>query len=143
MPNLATALKSEIARVARKELRNEIEPLKRAIAAQRAAIAKLRQQLQEQQRLLRHSSKRGGSGFAPPDLASEKQLRFSPTRLKKQRQKLDLSAETFGKLVGASGQSVYLWESGRTRPSASSLAAIAALRGIGKRELQGRLDALP
>jgi hypothetical protein len=34
------------------------------------------------------------------------------------------------------------WESGKTKPRPQSLAAIAALRGIGKREVAARLEAL-
>jgi len=58
------------------------------------------------------------------------------------RKRLGLSAADFGLLIGASGQSVYAWEAGKTRPNADSLAAIAALRGIGKRAVEARLAAL-
>ena len=58
------------------------------------------------------------------------------------RERLGLSAEDFGMLVGASGQSVYLWEQGKSKPRVKNLKAIAALRGIGKREVAQRLAAL-
>jgi hypothetical protein len=37
---------------------------------------------------------------------------------------------------------VYSWERGKSKPRAANLVAIAALRGIGKREVATRLDAL-
>ena len=58
------------------------------------------------------------------------------------RKRLGLSAADFGLLVGASGQSVYAWEQGKARPRGKNLAAIAALRGVGKREVVERLATL-
>ena len=58
------------------------------------------------------------------------------------RKRLNLSAEDFGLLVGATGQSIYAWESGKSKPRPKNLAAIAALRGIGKREVTARLNQL-
>ena len=50
------------------------------------------------------------------------------------------SAADFATLLGVSGQSVYKWEHGEARPRARQLEAIAALRGIGKREAAARLE---
>ena len=58
------------------------------------------------------------------------------------RKRLGLSAADFGLLVGATGQSIYAWETGKTKPRPQALAAIAALRGIGKREVEARLASL-
>jgi DNA-binding transcriptional regulator YiaG len=52
---------------------------------------------------------------------------------------MGLSAAEFAALIGVSGQSVYKWEHGEARPRARQLEAIAALRGIGKREAAARL----
>ena len=41
--------------------------------------------------------------------------------------------------VGVSGLTVYNWEAGTARPRASHLAAIAALRSMGKKEAAARL----
>ncbi|MEW6703342.1 MAG: helix-turn-helix transcriptional regulator [Pseudomonadota bacterium] len=142
MPNIAAVLKEEIARVARKAVRHEIESLKKTVGAQRSQIAQLKRLLQEQQRLLRAKAKAAPNGAqAPADMPQEK-LRFSAARLAAQRKRLDLSAQEFGRLVGVTGHTVYIWESGKSRPTAEKLAAIASLRKIGKRELQARLAAL-
>ena len=58
------------------------------------------------------------------------------------RKRLGLSAANFGLLVGATGQSVYAWEAGKAKPRAQNLAAIAALRGVGKREVAKKLAEL-
>jgi hypothetical protein len=51
-----------------------------------------------------------------------------------------LSAADYGKLVGASGLSVYHWESGKTRPRPAQVAKLVAVRGLGKREVMKRLE---
>jgi DNA-binding transcriptional regulator YiaG len=43
-------------------------------------------------------------------------------------------------LIGASGQSVYKWEEGKSRPRQKNLTAIAAIRSIGKKEALARLQ---
>ena len=58
------------------------------------------------------------------------------------RKRLGLSAQGIGLLIGASSQSVYNWEEGKARPQAKHLAAIAAIKSIGKREALARLEAL-
>lgn len=70
------------------------------------------------------------------------QFRFRAAGMASNRKRLGLSAADFGLLVGASGQSVYAWETGKSRPRAQNLAAIAALRGVGKKEVASRLAAL-
>ncbi|MFM8575649.1 MAG: helix-turn-helix domain-containing protein, partial [Limnohabitans sp.] len=57
------------------------------------------------------------------------------------RKKLGLSAAEMGQLIGVSPQSIYHWETGKTRPRASQLEAIAAVRKLGKREVAARLSA--
>jgi DNA-binding transcriptional regulator YiaG len=52
-----------------------------------------------------------------------------------------LSADDIGLLVGASGQSVYNWESDKARPRAQHLPALAALRTLGKKEAAAVLAA--
>jgi transcriptional regulator with XRE-family HTH domain len=55
------------------------------------------------------------------------------------RQKLGLSANEMGRLLGVSGQSIYLWEAGKAKPRASQLPAIAKVRKMGKREVRSQL----
>ncbi|MFC5496861.1 helix-turn-helix domain-containing protein [Caenimonas terrae] len=144
MPNIANLLKEEIARVARKEVRAETKGLKNAIAPYRAQIADLKRRTRELElqikRLGRVTAKVAAA--APGEEPDQRHLRFSAKGLATQRRRLGLSAQAFGALIGASGQSVYKWEEGKTRPRAKHLPAIAALRSIGKKEAAARLAAL-
>ena len=144
MPNIANLLKNEIARVARKEVRAETRGLKNSIAPYRSQIAELKRRTRElelQIRRLGRASARAAPAGGDED-AGPRNLRFSAKGLATQRQRLGLSAQAFGALIGASGQSVYKWEEGKTRPRAKHLPRIAELRGIGKKEAAARLAAL-
>ena len=68
--------------------------------------------------------------------------RFSAKGLKANRERLGLSADNYGKLVGVSGLSIYNWEQGKARPRESSIDALLKIRGIGKREAANRLQAI-
>lgn len=141
MPNIAAVLKDEIARIARKEIRTQTTEFKKASAQYRAHIAALRRRIDELERELKRASKAvARAGASPAEAEPESpNRRFSATRFAAQRRKLGLSAADFATLLGVSGQSVYKWEHGEARPRARQLEAIAALRGIGKREAEARL----
>jgi DNA-binding transcriptional regulator YiaG len=143
MPNIASLLKSEISRVARKEARSETQGLKKAVATSRTEIAALKRRVHVLEQELRRLSKTSASA-APVELneTSSQTLRFSAKGLASQRQRLGLSAEDCGLLVGASGQSVYNWEAGKARPRAKHLPAIAALRTLGKKAAVAQLASL-
>lgn len=138
MPNLSTILKGEITRLARKEIKTAIEPLRKANATHRKEIAELKRLVALLQRDLRAASKPDKTPVTVGE-ASPRSPRFSAKGLKSLRAKLGFSAADFGLLVGASGQSIYKWETGKAVPRASQQAALAAIRGLGKREAGKRL----
>jgi DNA-binding transcriptional regulator YiaG len=140
MPNIGTVLKSEISRVARRELRGETQALKKSISQYRSQIADLKRRMQALEQQVKRAGRRGvqAAAAAPPDASSH--LRFSAKGLAAQRRRLGLSAASVARLLGVSALSVYKWESGKTRPRARQIEAIASLRGMGKREALKRLE---
>ena len=140
MPNIASALKAEISRLARKEVRSELAALKKASAQHRAHIVSLRRELDSLERAVRTARKQTARAV-PEDGEQEPQaLRFRASGLASHRKRLGLSAAEFGKLLGVSGQSVYKWEAGEVRPRRSQLEAIAVVRKMGRREALARLQ---
>jgi DNA-binding transcriptional regulator YiaG len=121
MPNIASTLKAEISRVARKEVRAEIETLKKASVAHRASIADLRRQVSALEKELRRVAKGGTRSTAAFHSDAEPgggtKRRFSATRLAAHRAKLGLPAASYGQLVGVSGQTIYHWEQGASADS--------------------------
>jgi len=144
MPNIASLLKSEISRVARKEVRAETATLKKAVSTYRSEIAALKRRTQtlesELKRLRRGKAKEAAE--PAPEESDTSRLRFSAKGLASQRRRLALSAHDCGLLVGTTSQSIYNWEDGRARPRPKYLPAIAALRAMGKKEASARLEAL-
>jgi DNA-binding transcriptional regulator YiaG len=143
MPNIASVLKEEVVRLARKEVRRELEGLMKASANYRSAIAELKRRVAGlEKQLAKVESRNPRKAALKTETEPGTRLRFSAKRLAAQRQKSGLSAADMGLLLGVSAQTVYHWESGKTRPRASQLAAIAALRKVGKRETKALLEKL-
>lgn len=143
MPNIASVLKEEIARVARKEARAATQALKKSSAHFRSDIAALKRRIaaleQRVDRLGRAAGKK--SAMASADEPAAGSFRFSAGGLLAQRKRLGLSAAEAGRLLGVSDQSVYKWENGKTRPRASQFAGIAELRRLSKKQAAARLAA--
>jgi DNA-binding transcriptional regulator YiaG len=139
MANLASALKDEVTRLARKEIRAQVDPLRKASANQRREIAELKRQLAE---LGRRVKAAGKTPKATPETSSTGNTRFSSKGLRTMRKRLGLSAPEFGLLAGASGQSIYNWEADKTLPREAQRATLVSLRGLGKKEARARLEAL-
>lgn len=144
MPNLSSVIKSEITRLARKEIKTAVDPMRKANAGYRRDIAELKRQLATMQRELKTLSKPSRRAVATEatEATSTKGTRFVAKGVKSLRGRLGLSAAEFGRLVGASGQSVYNWETGKAIPRDSQKAALAAVRGLGKRDAAKRLESL-
>lgn len=143
MASLASTLRKEIQRLARKEVRVQTGRTKQAVAQYRRDIAELKRRLREQQKTIeRLQQQEPGPGDEVTDVdVPRKAVRFSAKSVRSQRRRLGLSAKDYAELVGVSPLTVYNWEHGRVRPQKAQLAALAALRGIGKREALARLEA--
>lgn len=142
MPDFAQALKEEIRRLARREIRSSTGVLRRQSAQFRRDIASLKRLTQQLDKHVSFLKAQERERVAQPQ-ASEtivKNARFSAKWLAKHRAKVDLSADHYARLVGVTGQSIYLWERGRSKPRARQLAALVAIRGISAREARHRLE---
>jgi DNA-binding transcriptional regulator YiaG len=140
MPNIAGVLKQEICRLAKKEIKAQVGKTQKAAAQYRRDIAQLKRALSQQEKEIKLLKKRAEcQGQAQPDQDELEAVRFSARSVKAQRQRLGLSAADYGKLVGVSGLTIYNWEHGKARPRKIQLAALVAVRGIGKREALTKL----
>lgn len=137
MTSLGSVLKNEISRLARKEIRAQVDPLRKANSTNRREIAELKRQMAVLIRQAKSASK--ASNKTSPETSGPPAPRFVAKGLRSLRARLGLSAADFGKLAGASAQSIYNWESGKTVPRKSQLTVLAGMRTLGKREAQVRL----
>jgi DNA-binding transcriptional regulator YiaG len=142
MPNIASVLKEEIARVARKEVRADTQPLKKSSASHRSDIAALKRRIAALEQMVKRLGRAAGKKLPQAEVGMPAgTFRFSAGGLLAQRKRLGLSAAEAGKLLGVSDQSVYKWENGKTRPRASQFALIAALRNMSKKDAAAQLAA--
>jgi DNA-binding transcriptional regulator YiaG len=142
MPNFAAVMKEEIRRLARREIRAHLRGLRRLIAQHRrdlAALKRLAPQLEKSVAFL-EAQERGR--VAEPQVSGEavEKARFSAKWLRSHRERIKLSADQYARLVGVSALSIYNWELGKAKPSKEKLAALIAVRGIGRREALKRLE---
>ena len=140
MPNIAGVLKEEIRRLAKKEIKAQIGTTKQAMATYRSDIAQLKRTLSQQEKEIKLLKKQQGQSQTKEEPSES--VRFSARSVKAQRQRLGLSAADYGKLVGVSSLTIYSWEHGASHPRKAQLAALVAIRGIGKREALMKLAEL-
>lgn len=142
MTTLATALKDEIRRLARKEIKAQTGRTAKAVAQYRRDIAQLKRQQRELERKLARLESQAGQPQPAPASELNGDARFSARSVKAQRRRIGLSAADYAKLVGVSPLTIYNWENKKSRPRQEQLAALVALRGLGKREAEAKLQLL-
>lgn len=144
MPNIASVLKEEITRLARKEVRSILEKTRKAASLHRRELAILKGQVSDLKRqvtALEKASRRAQVPTQPPDTADS--TRFVPKGLTSTRKRLGLSVAELAKMMSVSDQTIYNWERGATKPRPEQRIKLASLRKIGKREMQEHLTARP
>src|SRR5512139_3684200 len=146
MPNIAKVLREEIQRLARRQARAELRPVRRDNVRLKKTVADLRRQLAALNRTSRELVKKVAplAAIKETEAATEKAAKLRPTSksLKNLRARLGLTQAQFGKLLGVSGQAVVQWGSreGRIRMRQRTLSALAGIQTIGKREAWRRLE---
>ncbi len=143
MPNILPSLNEHIRRLARREIRAQTSSTKRATAHYRRDNAAMKRQVKAMGSRIAYLEKHGGNGTKGAAGSTDEvpaNTRFRADGLRSHRSRLGLSAKDFGRLVGVSGLTIYNWESGKARPRKKQLGALIAIRGIGKREAEKRLE---
>lgn len=144
MPNVQAVLAQEIRRLARREIRSELDTTKKAVAKHHREIAELKRRNAELERRVGYLESREAVRLAagPRRTKVPKGTRYSVRSLKAQRTKAGLSQADYAQLVGVSASTLYNWEAGTTKPREKHLAVLVSLRGLGKREAKQRLALL-
>ena len=144
MPNIMSALKSEISRLARKEAKQVVAPVKNASVNYRSLIAGMRKQidaLQGEVATLRRAAPKAEKVLASK---TEPQGRFWITGkgVRAMRKRTGLTQAKFGKLVGVSVPTIVNWEKvdGKVEiRRKATMARLQELKGKGKREVAAML----
>jgi DNA-binding transcriptional regulator YiaG len=140
MANLASLLKDEISRLSRREIRRQVQPLRKISAGYRRQIAALKRQVAALERGSAVLARSVKTTRAAPAAATGKPIRFVSKGLRSLRNRLGLSLPAFARLVGVSAQSVYNWEHKKATPRREQLDKIVSLRSAGKRDVEAQLS---
>jgi len=135
MSNFAAQLKTEISRIARKESRTELVALKQAVSQSRTELATLKRRVAALETVVARLEKAPQESVPSSENSQQQSLRFRVDGFISLRKRLNLSAAEFAKLVGVSSQTIYHWESGKSRPQKRQLKAIAEIRKLGKKQV--------
>jgi DNA-binding transcriptional regulator YiaG len=142
MPNLAAVMKNEFRRIARREANATIKSLRRIVTQHRRDLAALKRLAPKLAKSVAFLEAQERGRVAEPQVSEKaaSKARFSAKWLKAHRTKLGLSAQQYGRLVGVTALTVYNWESEKGKPSKAKLAALVAVRKVGRREALKRLE---
>jgi DNA-binding transcriptional regulator YiaG len=141
MLNFASAIKEEITRLARKEIKAHTTALKKSSAQYRSDIARLKKEATKLTSAINKLTKASGNAAKSTEAEDgTKKGRYSSKSLISQRKRLALSAADYGKLVGVTGHTIYAWEQGKSKPRQAQAKALAEGRGLGKKEAAQRLE---
>src|SRR5664279_2899626 len=138
MPNLSQAIKEEIVRLSRKEVKAAVNPVRKANFTLKLTVAELKRKvsaLESANKNLLKAVKPAAKQIAPEEL---EKARFTAGTIKKLREKLGASQGTFAKFLGVSVNTVNNMEhkAGRLRLRPGTLAGLLAARKLKKRDFQ-------
>ena len=143
MGKIEEALKTEITRLARKELRATVEPLAKEVRQLKRTVARLSKTLAGLDKAAALKARRQPAGAVMPGAGADevKASRITSGVIKNLRKKLGVSQESMAVLLGVSPGAVAVWEQGRARPRGGNKAALVALRKLGRRDVKRLLAA--
>src|SRR4051812_46626790 len=142
MPNFSSLFKEEVTRLARRQVRQEVESLKKASGQYRRDIAALKREVARLSRQASRGERARSVAQSAADKGPDTKIRFVAKGLKAQRERPGLPAAEYAKLADVSRLSIYNWESGPTRPRAEQIAVLASLRALGRKPARARLEQL-
>jgi DNA-binding transcriptional regulator YiaG len=135
-------IKSEMVRLAKREVRKISVPLGRDVRALKITVSQLRKTVSGLERFATHQQKElekeGVALKATPE--EVKMSRFSPRLIRSLRERLGLTQKEMATLAGVTIGAVYQWESGKFEPRGEKKAVIVALRKLGRREARKLLE---
>jgi len=142
MAKFETIIKSEIVRLAKREVRKIAVPLGRDVRSLKSVVSQLRKSVLTLQRIAASQQKELEKGKKPLEVAPEEVQvsRFSPRLFRSLRSHLGITQKELAVLTDVTVGAVHQWESGQFKPSMKKKAAIVALRKLGRREVRKLLE---
>lgn len=136
MAKIEGIIKSEIMRLAKREVSAVFRPLKREVWQMRTKLSNLSRGIASLNRVTKelHLEEVKPKLEATPE--EIKASRLTPKRIQGLRKKLGISQRELGILIGASTGAVLSWEKGKFCPMGKKKATLVAVRKLKKREVK-------
>ena len=143
MGKIESVLKSEIQRLARREIKQMVEPLRKENRELKKRIIKLEKLAQPISKVIKKTNEAKIEKLAdlraPED--EVKAARITPAWVQNLRMKLNVSQPELAGLIGVSPSGVRAWEYGHSEPRGQRREALVALRKLGRRDVKKLLEA--
>ena len=142
MPNVMSVLKAEITRLAKKEAKAAVDPVRKPSIGTRKTLADLKQRVATLEKQVKGLTVLLSKMPQPqPEPVAGQKARITGKGMRSLQRKLRLTREQFAKLVGITASGVYLWErkNGPLRVREATRAAILAIRNLTAGEAKERL----
>ena len=142
MGNLGVTIRSEIVRLAKRELRKTLLPLGRDVRLLKSAVSQLRKTVLALERFAAQQQNELKKRKIPLEATAEevKKSRFSPALIRSLRKNLGISQKELAILAGVTVGAAHLWEIGKFRPKNEKKAVMVALRKLGRRDVRKLLE---
>ncbi len=142
MGKVEGVIKSEIVRLAKREVRKISGPLGRNVRSLKSTVSQLRKAVLALQQITASQQKELEKGKTVLAATPEevKESRFSPRLIRSLRKHLGITQKELAILTGVTVGAAHLWESGQFKPSMKKKAAMVALRKLGRREVRKLLE---
>ncbi|BEU98614.1 helix-turn-helix domain-containing protein (plasmid) [Acidovorax sp. DW039] len=140
MNTFSNAFRAEVIRMARKELKPELQGMRKIITSHRSEIAALKREVKALASQLKAAQRLTKVPNTPNAQAAANTPRraaggnFNAQAFADKRAELGITQKQMAQLVGASWLSVYKWESGKVHPRAAQLGRISEVLKMSKRK---------
>jgi DNA-binding transcriptional regulator YiaG len=138
MGKLEATIKSEIERLAKREVRQVSIPLGRDIRSLKVTLSRLRKSVKELERFATQKRKESEKREIRLEASPEelKKSRLSPRLIQSLRKKLKITQKEMAALTGVTEGAVHQWEVGKSEPKTQKKAALVALRKLNRQDVK-------
>ena len=139
MNTFSNALRAEVVRMARKEIKPELQGMRKAITRHRSEIAALKRDVKTLTSELKAAQRNAKVMESPkaldqgkaPNRSEQVVFDFQPEMLAQMRSTLGITQVEMGLVLGVSSLSVARWEKGQAQPRSKQLAKIEEVVRMG------------
>ncbi|OGP92540.1 MAG: hypothetical protein A2156_08690 [Deltaproteobacteria bacterium RBG_16_48_10] len=142
MGKVEAIIKSEIVRLAKREMKKNFVPLSRDVRSLKGTISQLRKTVLGLQRFATQQEKEMRGQKIPLEANPEevKKARFSPRLFKSLRKRLGVTQKEMALLAGVTVGAIFQWEKGIFEPRGEKKRILVALRKLRRREARKLLE---